>query len=216
VIELQAHHGTRFSHGRRARAAASPSPFPQLQGGEQGAGNRDALGCIAVDGAGMRIGSQFGSHATRTASPSRTTRHRRVDRCGHRRRRRQLRQHDVTVLVACGVDGVGQGDDQPLGRQMSMAKESGAAPKAGGRGINNGPAVGARSCQHTHCGFPAHRLRPVGLSNVRGRPGNRARGGTGVGFSAATIRPPSARSHYPGDRFARSWRQIRINLETFS
>jgi hypothetical protein len=31
--------------------------IPQLQGGEQGAGNRDALGCIAIDGAGMRIGS---------------------------------------------------------------------------------------------------------------------------------------------------------------
>jgi hypothetical protein len=31
--------------------------IPQLQGGEQGVGNRDALGCIAIDGAGMRIGS---------------------------------------------------------------------------------------------------------------------------------------------------------------
>ena len=44
--------------------------IPQLQGAEQGAGNRDALGCIAIDGAGMRIGSQSSSHATRTASPS--------------------------------------------------------------------------------------------------------------------------------------------------
>ena len=52
MIELQAHHGIRSSHGRRLRFGFTVA-IPQLQGGEQSAGNRDALGCIAIDGAGM-------------------------------------------------------------------------------------------------------------------------------------------------------------------
>jgi hypothetical protein len=212
VIELQAHHGTRFSHGRRARAAASPSPSHSSRAANRVLATATCLDA-SPDGAGMRTG----------ANPAHTPREWRarpvrlgiagltgagtvgaVDSSGS----------GVTVLVACGVGGVGQGDDQPLGRQMSMAKESGADPKAGDRGINDGPAIGARSCQHTHCDFPAHRLRPVGLSNVQRPTGQSSTRGNGrrllgshhsaspraVALSGRQIRTiRETHSHQPGD-----------------
>ena len=70
------------------------------------------------------IGCPSGSQAARPVGQPLATRRRRLD--GRRRRkwrRRQCGQYDVTVLRACGADGIGQCAHQACGRQMPITKD---------------------------------------------------------------------------------------------